>query len=52
MCSKFKEANDFPSGKKVKWQESDVHEMANDVIKKSGSQTVLNVMSHIYLLQQ
>ena len=31
MCSKFKEANDFPSGKKVKWQESDVHEMANDI---------------------
>ena len=31
MCSKFREANDFPSGKKVtfmKWQESDVHEMA------------------------
>ena len=40
MCSKFKEANDFPSGKKVKmtrkwrswnWQESDVHEIGKKV---------------------
>ena len=31
MCSKFNEANDFPSGKKVKWQESDVHEIGKKV---------------------
>ena len=29
MCSKFKEANDF-----LKWQESDVHEMARTLMEK------------------
>ena len=32
MCSKFKEANDF-----LKWQESDVREMARTFMKKQSS---------------
>ena len=32
MCSKFKEANDF-----LKWQESDVREMARTFMKNKSS---------------
>ena len=37
MCSKFKEANDF-----LKWQESDVREMARTFMEKMRVQKIMN----------
>ena len=38
MCSKFKEANDF-----LKWQESDVREMARTFMEKMRVQKIMNL---------
>ena len=37
MCSKFKEANDF-----LKWQESDIHEMAKTSMEKNENSKIMN----------